>query len=65
MIFVPAVKPPDSRESRGYWFVFQENRMLVRVEDLPRIPDKVSIARWLIEWFIEQQPDKREDTPHA
>jgi NAD+ diphosphatase len=33
MIFVPALRPPDSPESQGYWFVFQENRMLVRVEE--------------------------------
>jgi NAD+ diphosphatase len=32
MIFVPAVRPPDSQKPHGYWFVFQENRMLVRVE---------------------------------
>jgi NAD+ diphosphatase len=33
MIFVPAVQPPDSRQSYGYWFVFQENRMLVRIDE--------------------------------
>ena len=33
MIFVPAVRPPDSQKSPGYWFVFQENRLLVRVEE--------------------------------
>jgi NAD+ diphosphatase len=32
MIFVPAVRPPDSRKSYGYWFAFQENRLLVRVD---------------------------------
>jgi NAD+ diphosphatase len=32
MNFIPAVRPPDSRKSQGYWFVFQENRMLVRLE---------------------------------
>ena len=33
MIFVPAVRPPDVPKSRGYWFVFQDNRLLVRVEE--------------------------------
>jgi NAD+ diphosphatase len=33
MNFVPAVQPPDSQKSQGYWFVFQDNRMLVRVEE--------------------------------
>jgi NAD+ diphosphatase len=33
MIFVPAVHHPDSRQATGYWFVFQENRLLVRVEE--------------------------------
>ena len=33
MIFVPAVRPPDSQQSQGYWFVFRENRMLVRLEE--------------------------------
>ena len=33
MIFVPAVRPPDARKSQGYWFVFQENRLLVREEE--------------------------------
>jgi len=35
------------------------------VNDLPRIPDKVSIARRLIDWFINEQADKREGTSHA
>jgi NAD+ diphosphatase len=38
MIFAPAVRPPDSQESQGYWFVFQENRMLVRLEEQHATP---------------------------
>lgn len=33
MNFIPAIRPPESQGSHGYWFVFQENRMLVRMED--------------------------------
>jgi NAD+ diphosphatase len=33
MRFVPAVRPPESQESHGYWFVFQDNRLLVRIEE--------------------------------
>jgi NAD+ diphosphatase len=38
MIFVPAVRHPDSRQANGYWFVFQENRLLVRVEEAGASP---------------------------
>jgi NAD+ diphosphatase len=33
MNFVPAIRPPESQETHGYWFVFQDNRLLVRVEE--------------------------------
>ncbi|MBN2552463.1 MAG: NAD(+) diphosphatase [Spirochaetales bacterium] len=33
MNFVPAVQPPGSQDSCGYWFVFQGDRLLVRPED--------------------------------
>jgi NAD+ diphosphatase len=33
MIFVPSVHPPESGKPSGYWFVFQENRLLVRIEE--------------------------------
>jgi NAD+ diphosphatase len=33
MVFIPAVRPPASHEPDGYWFVFQQNRLLVRVEE--------------------------------
>jgi NAD+ diphosphatase len=33
--------------------------------ELPLIPDKVSIARRLIDWFIDRQPDKREAAPEG
>jgi NAD+ diphosphatase len=38
MNFVPAIQPPDSQNSPGYWFVFQENRLLVRMEDQGACP---------------------------
>jgi NAD+ diphosphatase len=33
MIFVPSIRPLESEYSPGYWFVFRENRMLVRMEE--------------------------------
>lgn len=33
MKFLPAVRPPEPHESCGYWFVFQDNRLLVRIEE--------------------------------
>jgi NAD+ diphosphatase len=33
MKFLPAVRPPEHQKSYGYWFVFQDNRLLVRVEE--------------------------------
>jgi NAD+ diphosphatase len=36
-----------------------------RVEHLPRIPDKVSIARKLIDWFIDQQQSVQEGKSDA
>ena len=38
MNFIPAVRQPDSRKSRGYWFVFQENRLLVSLEEQRATP---------------------------
>jgi NAD+ diphosphatase len=38
MIFLPAITPPDTRKSSAYWFVFRENRMLVRLEEQQAIP---------------------------
>jgi len=33
MSFEPAVRPPETPEGSAYWFVFQENRLLVRLKD--------------------------------
>jgi NAD+ diphosphatase len=33
MSFEPAVQPPETQEGSAYWFVFQENRLLVRLKD--------------------------------
>jgi NAD+ diphosphatase len=33
------------------------------VDNLPRIPDKISIARKLIDWFLEKQEESQNDHP--
>jgi NAD+ diphosphatase len=35
------------------------------VKDLPRIPDKLSISRRLIDWFIDQQQGDPEGPPRG
>jgi len=32
-------------------------------DNLPRIPDKISIARKLIDWFLEKQEKSQNDNP--
>ncbi len=40
-----------------------ENAGWFEVNDLPRIPGKISIARKLIDWFIEKQRKGPDGTP--
>ena len=38
MSFEPAVQPPENRVGDTYWFVFQENRLLVQFKDQGACP---------------------------
>jgi NAD+ diphosphatase len=47
------ISPDDSEIEDAGWFT---------VDNLPRIPGKISIARKLIDWFMEKQGESPGDT---
>jgi hypothetical protein len=57
--FTPAVHPPKDGHGPALYFAFHKDHLLADAgwfgpDNLPDLPDGISISRRLIDWFLDQ-----------